>query len=65
MWRKSSYSGNDAGNCIEIAPGIPDFVPVRDSKCPQGPALIFPTAAWAAFVACLAALPIAPRAAQR
>ncbi|MFF4155743.1 DUF397 domain-containing protein [Streptomyces sp. UNOB3_S3] len=36
---------------MEIAPGIPDFVPVRDSKfAPQGPALVFRAAAWAAFV---------------
>ncbi|MDT0452024.1 DUF397 domain-containing protein [Streptomyces hesseae] len=33
-----------------MAPGIPDFVPVRDSKRIQGPALVFRPAAWAAFV---------------
>ncbi|MEU5052520.1 DUF397 domain-containing protein [Streptomyces sp. NPDC021096] len=50
-WRKSSYSGHDAGNCIEIAPHIPGFVPVRDSKRPHGPALVFSAPAWNAFVA--------------
>ncbi|MFE4971542.1 DUF397 domain-containing protein [Kitasatospora sp. NPDC056651] len=50
-WRKSSYSGNDGGNCIEVAPGFPGRVPVRDSKDPHGPALVFPAAAWEAFVA--------------
>lgn len=51
-WCKSSYSGSDGGNCIEAAPGfIADVVPVRDSKDPQGPALLFTTAAFAAFVA--------------
>jgi hypothetical protein len=50
-WRKSSYSGNDGGNCIETAPGfIPGAVPVRDSKDPQGPALIFGADAFTAFV---------------
>ncbi|GAB7180565.1 DUF397 domain-containing protein [Kitasatospora sp. Ki12] len=49
-WRKSSYSGNDGGNCIEVAPGFPGLVPVRDSKDPHGPALVFPAAAWEAFV---------------
>jgi hypothetical protein len=50
-WRKSSYSGGDNGSCVEVADGVPGAVPVRDSKDPQGPALVFPAAAWAAFVA--------------
>ncbi len=49
-WRKSSYSGDNGGNCIEVAPGFPGLVPVRDSKDPQGPMLVFPAAAWEAFV---------------
>ena len=50
-WRKSSYSGDNGGNCIEAAPGfIPGAVPVRDSKDPHGPALIFGTDAFSAFV---------------
>ncbi|WP_033332236.1 DUF397 domain-containing protein [Streptomyces novaecaesareae] len=59
-WRKSSYSGNDGGNCIEVAPGFPGLVPVRDSKDPHGPVLAFPTAAWKAFIAAIRAgdLPI-------
>ena len=49
-WRKSSYSGSN-GDCIEAALGfIPGAVPVRDSKDPEGPALVFPAAAFAAFV---------------
>ncbi|WUH92962.1 DUF397 domain-containing protein [Streptomyces sp. NBC_00433] len=51
-WRKSSYSGGtNPDSCIEVADGYPGVVPVRDSKDPQGPALVFPAAAWAAFVA--------------
>ena len=50
-WRKSSYSNGDGGNCVEAAPGfITGAVPVRDSKDPKGPALVFPAAAWTAFV---------------
>ncbi|MFJ9457872.1 DUF397 domain-containing protein [Kitasatospora sp. NPDC101447] len=51
IWRKSSHSGGNGGNCIEVAPGIPDFVPVRDSKDPNGPVLAFPVAAWGSFIA--------------
>ncbi|MEV7941686.1 DUF397 domain-containing protein [Kitasatospora sp. NPDC088264] len=50
-WRKSSYSGDDGGECIEVALGsLPGAVPVRDSKDPHGPALVFPASAWEAFV---------------
>ncbi|MGV9270837.1 DUF397 domain-containing protein [Kitasatospora sp. NPDC003701] len=49
-WCKSSHS-QQGGDCIEMAPGIPGFAPVRDSKDPQGPALIFPAEAWQAFIA--------------
>ncbi|MDH6579821.1 DUF397 domain-containing protein [Kitasatospora sp. MAP5-34] len=50
-WRKSSFSGGNGGNCIEVADGFPSLMPVRDSKDPDGPALVFPTDAWSAFVA--------------
>jgi hypothetical protein len=50
-WRKSSYSGGSgANNCVEVADNIPGVVPVRDSKDPHGPALLFPAQAWAAFI---------------
>ncbi|MQS11733.1 DUF397 domain-containing protein [Streptomyces kaniharaensis] len=50
-WRKSSYSGSEGGNCVEVADGITDIVPVRDSKDPHGPALSFTPEAWQSFVA--------------
>ncbi|HEY9441210.1 MAG TPA: DUF397 domain-containing protein [Streptomyces sp.] len=49
-WRKSSYSGNTGGDCIEVADGCPGAVPVRDSKNPAGPVLVLRTDAWQAFV---------------
>ncbi|MFF9198839.1 DUF397 domain-containing protein [Streptomyces sp. NPDC014779] len=49
-WIKSSYSGNNGGDCLEIAPGFPGLVPVRDSKAPEGPAVVFGRGAWDAFV---------------
>lgn len=50
-WRKSSYSDGGDANCVEVADGFPGIVPVRDSKAPQGPALVVPAAAWSSFVA--------------
>ncbi|MFC9543674.1 MULTISPECIES: DUF397 domain-containing protein [unclassified Streptomyces] len=49
-WRKSSYSGNEAGSCLEVLDGAPEGIPVRDSKVTHGPVLVFPGTAWAAFV---------------
>lgn len=49
-WRKSSYSNADGGDCVEVADDFPGTVPVRDSKDPQGPALVFPATAWSAFI---------------
>ncbi|MGN5379170.1 DUF397 domain-containing protein [Streptomyces lasalocidi] len=38
-------------NCIEVAHDFPAVIPVRDSKAPHGPALVFPADSWASFVA--------------
>ncbi|SCF97755.1 DUF397 domain-containing protein [Streptomyces sp. Ncost-T10-10d] len=50
-WRKSSHSNSEGGSCVEVLDGHPSGVPVRDSKAPHGPALVFPAAGWSAFVA--------------
>ena len=50
-WIKSSYSGENGGNCLEVAPEFASVVPVRDSKNPDGPVLLVQRSAWAAFVA--------------
>ncbi|MBW1599724.1 DUF397 domain-containing protein [Streptomyces sp. JJ38] len=50
-WRRSSYSNSDGGQCVEVADGFPGLLPVRDSKSPEGPALIFGSKAWNAFAA--------------
>ncbi|WP_435283774.1 DUF397 domain-containing protein [Streptomyces koelreuteriae] len=42
---------------MEIAPGFPEVVPVRDSKAPDGPVLLVSPQAWAAFTSCLALQP--------
>jgi hypothetical protein len=54
VWRKSSYSGANGGNCVEVADG-PGAVLVRDSKNPDGPRLAFVPAAWQAFAESLRA----------
>jgi Domain of unknown function (DUF397) len=50
-WRKASYSSTNGGDCIELGEGLVDVTPVRDSKDPHGPALLFTTEAVASFVA--------------
>lgn len=49
-WIKSSYSGVQGGDCVEVA-RTPHTVHVRDSKDPEGPILRFTPDAWATFVA--------------
>ncbi|MFI0538856.1 hypothetical protein RKD19_004554 [Streptomyces canus] len=49
-WRKSTYSGGTGDDCLEVADGHPTAIPVRDSKNPHGPKLVFRPEAWSAFV---------------
>ncbi|MFH0241790.1 DUF397 domain-containing protein [Streptomyces sp. HK10] len=50
-WFKSSHSGSDGGDCVEVAAG-PEAVYVRDSKAAgDGPILRIGRDEWAAFVA--------------
>ncbi|WP_073381342.1 DUF397 domain-containing protein [Nocardiopsis flavescens] len=48
-WRKSTYSGNQGGNCVEVA-DTPDLHAVRDSKTPGQAPLAFDRAEWQAFL---------------
>ncbi len=49
-WRKSSYSGAEGGECVEIA-ATHDVVHIRDSKRPlDAPALTVGHQAWARFI---------------
>ena len=50
-WHKSSYSGNNGGDCVEVADNLRDVVAVRDSKDPEGPVLLFSPGQWRAFAA--------------
>ncbi len=50
-WRKSSYSGNGGGDCVEVA-GHDGMILVRDSKDHgRGPIHRFTVAEWRAFLA--------------
>jgi len=49
VWHKSSYSGT-SGNCVEVATNLPGLVVLRDSKDPEGPALVFAVSEWRGFV---------------
>ncbi|MEU8024617.1 DUF397 domain-containing protein [Micromonospora haikouensis] len=49
FWRKSSRSGANDSNCVEVA-DFSDALAVRDSKDPGGPALRFDRDAWSSFV---------------
>lgn len=40
-WRKSRYSGGNGGNCVELARLTDGQVAVRNSRDPQGPALVY------------------------
>ena len=47
-WRKSSYSGNGGGECVEIG-ASPGAVVARDTTDRTGPMLWFTPAAWRRF----------------
>ncbi len=48
-WRKSSYSGPNGGECVEVATA--GAVLVRDTTDPSGPVLTFTADAWRAYTA--------------
>ncbi|WP_419197636.1 DUF397 domain-containing protein [Microbispora hainanensis] len=49
LWRKSSISGDNGGQCVEVATNLPGTVAVRDSKDPGGPKLLFTPTEWQAL----------------
>ena len=50
IWRKSSYSGGNGGNCVEVgAQPQSGRVLVRDTKNRRGPVLRFTPGAWQRF----------------
>jgi len=49
-WVKSRRSGPTGGNCVEVAFLQRGEVAMRNSRHPDGPALIFSAAEWDAFL---------------
>jgi hypothetical protein len=47
-WRKSSYSGDNGGACVEVATA--QAVLVRDTTDRSGPVVTFTADAWQAFL---------------
>ncbi|MFJ8105658.1 DUF397 domain-containing protein [Streptomyces sp. NPDC096132] len=54
IWRKSSYSGDQGGECVEIAETY-STIAVRDSKNPAGPILTLRPAVFSNFLSWAAA----------
>jgi hypothetical protein len=50
VWRKSSRSSDNGGQCVEVAMNLPGVVAVRDSKDLGGPKLLFTHDEWKAFI---------------
>ena len=51
VWHKSTRSGGNGGDCVEVAVNLPGIVAVRDTKDRDGAALVFTHGEWEAFVA--------------
>lgn len=49
-WKKSSYSGAQQGDCLEVQTTEEGLVAARDSKAPHLGAFVFGADQWAAFV---------------
>ncbi|MEU6346278.1 DUF397 domain-containing protein [Streptomyces sp. NPDC046977] len=53
VWRKSSRSGGNDSQCVEVATNLVSThgaVGIRDSKNPDGPALLVEPAAFTRFI---------------
>ena len=51
VWHKSTRSGGNGGECVEVAVNLPGLVAVRDSKDRDGKTLTFSPGDWRDFLA--------------
>lgn len=49
-WVKSTRSGSNGGQCVEVARNLPGIVAIRDSKNPNGHKLVVSPESWRTFV---------------
>ena len=50
VWHKSSRSGGNGGDCVEVAGNLPGIVALRDTKDPAGATLVFSRDEWDVFL---------------
>lgn len=50
IWQKSSRSGGNGGQCVEVTVNLPGVVAVRDSKRPESAVLTTSGDEWRAFL---------------
>lgn len=50
VWHKSTRSGGNGGDCVEVAGNLAGIVAIRDTKDPGGAVLVFTPAEWSAFL---------------
>jgi hypothetical protein len=51
VWHKSTRSGGNGGDCVEVAVNLPGVVAVRNSKDRDGDTLTFTPGDWRDFLA--------------
>ncbi|MEZ7006582.1 DUF397 domain-containing protein [Streptomyces sp. AD55] len=57
-WFKSSHSGTEGGDCVEVAAAT--LVHIRDSKAVPGPVLSVSRGAWRRFLGLAVGGPVSP-----
>ncbi|MER6387658.1 DUF397 domain-containing protein [Streptomyces sp. NPDC001523] len=55
IWRTSTYTNGDNGDCVEVADNVPGIIPVRDTKARRRPPVLVAASAWVPFVRALKA----------
>ncbi|MFI9560279.1 DUF397 domain-containing protein [Nonomuraea endophytica] len=50
VWRKAAKSGDNGGNCIEVAPLSKGRVGIRDTEAPDQAPFVVSAAVWDAFL---------------
>ncbi|WP_214416362.1 DUF397 domain-containing protein [Sphaerisporangium fuscum] len=50
QWRKSSFSGDTGGHCVEVASNLPGLIALRDSKKPHTRPLLLLPDEWVIFL---------------